>query len=219
MGADFDVHVVDLPGHGTVPAASDYRYDALVEHVRVQTAELGRFMLMGHSVGAAVAWLYAARHPGRVTRLVLLEPAAPHQSAFRHGPTPQPKHPYTFASLDDVKQMLTGFDPSATGDDIRHEYRQRPDGRWEPDFDPAIFPALVDDQRDRGEAFLAELAQVTVPVLIVRAARGFLGPEQIQEIAAGLHDVQVAEIAEAGHPVQRDQPERLAALVGAFARA
>ena len=219
IGPTFDVRVVDLPGHGAVPPAADYHYDALVDHLGREARALERFVLMGHSVGAAVAWLYAARHPERVTRLILLEPAAPHQSAFRDGPPPEPEHPFTYASPEKVRQALAGFDPAATDADIRLEYRQRPDGRWEPDFDPAIFPALADDQRDRGAELFEELRRVRAPALIIRAGRSLLRPEQLQELADAMSEVRVAEIADAGHLVQREQPGELARLVRTFALA
>ena len=71
---------LDLPGHGEAPPASDYHYGSLVAHVLKAVTGIEWFALLGHSVGAAVAWLFAARYPARVTRLILVEPAAPHQS-------------------------------------------------------------------------------------------------------------------------------------------
>ncbi|KUL24800.1 alpha/beta fold hydrolase [Actinoplanes awajinensis] len=72
--------IPDLRGTGAseVPAGPDsYRCDrqvgdveALREHVRLE-----RFDLLGHSAGATLALLYAARHPERVRRLVLVNPS------------------------------------------------------------------------------------------------------------------------------------------------
>jgi len=88
MPAGRDIVTFDLPGHGESPPANDSRYPALVEAVGRAAAGYDRFALLGHSVGGALAWLYAASHPERVTRLVLVEPAAPHRSRFLAGPTP-----------------------------------------------------------------------------------------------------------------------------------
>lgn len=93
MPAGRDVVTFDLPGHGGSPPANDYRYPALVEAVGRAAAGYHRFALLGHSVGGAVAWLYAASYPERVTRLVLVEPAAPHRSRFLAGPRPRPAIP------------------------------------------------------------------------------------------------------------------------------
>src|SRR5207247_9786808 len=143
----------DLPGHGEAPAARDYHYGSLVEHVLTAVRGVDRFALLGHSVGAAVAWLFAARYPARVTRLILVEPAAPHQSRFIHSPTPEPRHPFTYASPGDALLAMRAFDLSVTEQEIRRDYRQRTDGRWEPSFDPAVFPPLVEDAKARGQQF------------------------------------------------------------------
>ncbi len=73
---------LDVSGHGH----SDHRPDGvvthLVDHVRDVLAvvdQLGwkRFTLMGHSMGAGIACLFAAACPERVSRLVLIEGLGP----------------------------------------------------------------------------------------------------------------------------------------------
>jgi proline iminopeptidase len=71
---------LDLAGTGqsAVPAdAARYRCDRLVADVDALAVHLGldRIDLLGHSAGANLAILYAARHPECVRRLVLLGPS------------------------------------------------------------------------------------------------------------------------------------------------
>jgi pimeloyl-ACP methyl ester carboxylesterase len=71
---------LDLRGTGrsAVPADSaSYRCDRLVGDVEALRAELGleRVDLLGHSAGANLAVLYAARYPDRVGRLALVTPS------------------------------------------------------------------------------------------------------------------------------------------------
>lgn len=71
---------LDLRGTGesAVPAdPSSYRVDRQVDDIEALRVHLGldRIDLLGHSAGGALAVLYAARHPDRVNRLVLVTPS------------------------------------------------------------------------------------------------------------------------------------------------
>jgi len=99
---------------------------------------------------------------------------------------------------------------------VRHGYRQNSEGRWEPRFDPAIYPALVGDARERGEELYFELERITVPSLLLRGERSFLRPEQVAEIAALLPDVQVETVPHAGHFMVKERPEVVAQRVLQF---
>lgn len=69
---------VDLRGHGESDPADNGVYDvpALAADVKAVADHfaLRRFVLVGHSLGAAVAIAYAAAHPERVAGLVLVDP-------------------------------------------------------------------------------------------------------------------------------------------------
>lgn len=72
--------VLDLRGTGHSAAPEDkgsYRCDRQVDDVEAVREHLGldRLDLLGHSAGANLAVLYAARHPHRVRRLVLVTPS------------------------------------------------------------------------------------------------------------------------------------------------
>jgi pimeloyl-ACP methyl ester carboxylesterase len=208
-----NLRVLDLPGHGDRRSADDYRYAALVADVIQRTADLSPFPLLGWSVGGAVAWLVASRHPERVTRLVLLDPAAPHQSSFHDGPTPEPAHPYTYASVEEARQALYAVDPTITDEVIRRTYRQNERGQWEPRFDPAILPALVEDAREHGAEFRAELDQIRAPTLFLRGQHSFWRRDQQAEITTLIPDTRTATVQGAGHFMVREQPESVARLV------
>ncbi|GAA0887532.1 alpha/beta fold hydrolase [Rhodanobacter soli] len=73
----FHLIIPDLPGWGDssrVPDAS-YNIDAQAGRLDafVQTLRLQRFLLVGHSVGGAIAGVYASEHPEHVAGLALLD--------------------------------------------------------------------------------------------------------------------------------------------------
>ena len=70
---------VDLPGHGLTGAwpRDEYTVEAYADFIEVlvDTLNLDRFVLAGHSLGGAVAWTFAATRPDRVSQLILVDAA------------------------------------------------------------------------------------------------------------------------------------------------
>jgi pimeloyl-ACP methyl ester carboxylesterase len=86
---------LDLRGHGrsAAPPGNDYAVESLAQDIAAVVDSLGipRFVLVGHSMGAAAAAAYAGAHPDRVAGLVLV--GAP-------GRTPEAQVAQIMASLD-----------------------------------------------------------------------------------------------------------------------
>lgn len=77
LGARFDMHAVDLHGHGTQPAWSGPHALTLADDVALVEPTLkraGRVHLVGHSYGGAVALKAAALHPAAVASITVFEP-------------------------------------------------------------------------------------------------------------------------------------------------
>ena len=77
LKADHHVRAVNLFGYGKTPPWPNERPQSLDDQARLAEAALpagaGSFSLVGHSFGGSVAMKLAARLPGRVSRLALLE--------------------------------------------------------------------------------------------------------------------------------------------------
>ncbi|MBV1853698.1 alpha/beta fold hydrolase [Catellatospora tritici] len=69
----FRVYAVDQRGHGRSDRADAYSIDLLVADLAQLLDALGldRIVLVGHSLGGVVAYLFAARHPHRLRALVV----------------------------------------------------------------------------------------------------------------------------------------------------
>ena len=84
---------LDLPGAGlTGPDPTrDYR-DERAEQILLALMDrlgLARASLIGHSMGGRLAWRFAADHPDRVDRLVLLAPDGFASPGFEYGKAPE----------------------------------------------------------------------------------------------------------------------------------
>lgn len=79
LAPHFEVHAIDLHGHGTRPAWAGPAPMALADDAAPVDALIarrrGRLHLVGHSYGGAVALDIARRHPQRVASIVVYEPA------------------------------------------------------------------------------------------------------------------------------------------------
>src|SRR5471032_603834 len=77
FGADYDVLAIDQRGHGDSAWAQppDYTYERYAADLDefATKLDLRDFVLIGHSMGGAVALTYAAKYPGRVNRLVIVD--------------------------------------------------------------------------------------------------------------------------------------------------
>src|SRR5690348_3645176 len=75
LGAEYHVIAPDLRGHGQSEWDPQERYSddqlAADVHVLVQQLQLPPFTLIGHSMGGAVAFTYAATYPEDVKRVVI----------------------------------------------------------------------------------------------------------------------------------------------------
>lgn len=90
LAPSWRVYAPDLRGHGDSERCGPYTAQQLTADLEAFLDALGlrRVALLGHSAGAVPAYLFAARHPERVTRLVLAEPGPPFPGPPREAESP-----------------------------------------------------------------------------------------------------------------------------------
>lgn len=197
----------------------------------VDELALERFALVGHSMGAAVSIRFAARHPERLERLVLLDAGPDLPAVSRRRPRPQPRRtpPVSgFASVGAYAQALGILYPRARPEELlelaHHWLTRRPDGRFEPKLDPGLLrpenhgaePSAVARRKD-SDLLWSQLARIRCPILIVRGAHStVLSEPTARRMLAVAEDAQLVELAQAGHAVMLDAPRALAAALQGF---
>ncbi|MGB2570706.1 alpha/beta fold hydrolase [Micromonospora citrea] len=104
----------DLRGFGATDRPGRYGLEVMRDDVRALLDALGihRVTLVGHSLGAVVAYLLAEEHPDRVAALVLEEPPPPVPLGLRPSPRPQGPLPYDWAVREAVLAQLNDPDPA-----------------------------------------------------------------------------------------------------------
>jgi pimeloyl-ACP methyl ester carboxylesterase len=194
--------------------------------------------LLGHSMGANVAMLYAGVRPERVRRLVNLEGFGMPETKPHHAPKRyaqwldelrEPARLRGYDSLDDVAERLRKTNPLlsvARAAWLAPQWARRDDaGRWQILADPAhkrINPVLYQ------KAEVLECWQrIEAPVLWVEGARtdihkwwGKRYPRDDFEARIALVPrLERHVLSPAGHMLHHDQPEALAKLLEPFLNA
>jgi pimeloyl-ACP methyl ester carboxylesterase len=200
------------PDPGTPFTPDDLAGDLLAV---MDAAGVRRAHLVGHSLGAAVAVVAAARHPARVDRAALIGPAFG-------------VDPYVEAVLDHWEALARSDVPDAA----LHL------GLVLPAFGREAFerlvPAVLADmgrrptardtilrfiQCDRAQDVRAAAGRVDASVLVVAGAEDVLtGPAHARALAAALPGARVELIPGSGHTPQVERPAELARAIIPFLR-
>jgi 3-oxoadipate enol-lactonase len=163
------VYAPDLRGHGASDWPGTYTIEQLTADLAAFLDALGldRVILGGHSLGAAPAYLYAARHPARVARLILEDP-----------PPPWPRAPRVLTRPADADALP--FDWAATA--LSNQFTDPPVSDWRDALGHIQAPALLvaggpgshidQDQLADLAALIPHCELVTIPAgHLVHAAR------------------------------------------------
>lgn len=203
--------------------------DALLDHY----AQGQPARLVGHSMGAAVAGVYAGLRPGRVAQLVMMDflglKPPPEAEApvlldkwldAQARPPRLPTHADHAAFVRRLRAVNPRLAPDKAAFLAAHVGRMAGDGRVEMACDP--WHKVPSPFVYRIEDVMACWRQVTAPTLMVIAEQGYV-TERFGDDAAELRrrldcfaDHRVVTIADAGHNLQHDQPEQVAAALETF---
>ena len=98
LGSRWRCLALDLRGHGQSVRCEDYSFESMEADLRafVDAMRLDRLTLVGHSMGANVAWLFASRSPDRLDRLVIEDTAPPSPERLVPEPPADPPGPVDF---------------------------------------------------------------------------------------------------------------------------
>jgi pimeloyl-ACP methyl ester carboxylesterase len=167
--------------------------------------------LVGSSWGGLVSLAYAARHPGAVRRLALVDVAP----SSTQGQDEVPPMAYDFADHAEVVAAERAANPNAPDEmiEIAARYGTRPGegGRLYRKRDPYLMTRWPFRADDRWE----ELSGLDLPVLVVHAAQSFI-PGEVAERMAKETGGTLVEIDPSGHVVPLENPSDLADALVSF---
>ena len=212
MQDSYHVIALDQRGHGDSDWAQDGAYTA--EDFRddlaafIDTLEVEKPVIVGHSMGGRNAIIYAGTHPEKTDRLVAID------SRLRSDPINAMaiqlmansilEH---LTSIEEGVEALIKFSPSIprelAEDLVANGARKLADGSYAPKFDltmkdQALSKLLVSD-------LWSYLEKIICPTLIMRGANSPIMPKDVaQKMVEVLPNGQFSEIENAGHLVPQE---------------
>lgn len=213
-----DVYALDFRGHGDSDHPATRRVGAFNDDLEAVVAWLSRpdVVLIGHSLGAAVALDHAARF-SETRGLVLVDLARGGQPAVGRRARLALSLRRTYRTRQEAIDRFRFLPESSHASEAlrlriaTQSVREEGDGRFGYKFDPAWFGLPPRPRPDLG--------RITCPTLLVRGAESaLLTREAAQSFVAEVAGARLVEIPESGHHVLVDQPERLCAAVADFLR-
>ena len=224
--ADHHVFALDMRGHGDSAWADQHTYSwkTYAEDINalVEKFDLRDFVLVGHSMGGMISLVYAATHPGRVGRLVIVDSVmlmpmdrVTNMRAFGERPSKG------YATQEDLvaRYRLEGAETQMAAPEVLHHMamhsgRQEADGQWRHKADRSVYANF---QQIAGVPLWEK---VKVPALVIRGGERSprFTPEVLSEIRALAPQVQMAEVPASDHHVTLDNPQGFVDVVQKFLR-
>lgn len=215
----YHVLAVDQRGHGDSGWGGEggYALEDYYEDLRAVVAArgLGRFTLIGHSLGGRVAMLYAHRHPEQLERLVLVD-ITPGRSTPMPAGSAQPQAAREFDTPDAASAYLARLMSRAPRhlleESAREGLKRTAGGRYVWKYDPMLF-----SRRAATVDLWEAVRTISAPTLLQYGSESDVVDAALAaRLAAAMPRCTVERIESAGHGLFTDQPDAFAASVSRF---
>ena len=194
-----DVYALDLPGHGKSEGPGEDSIDGYVQvvHDWAQALELPPFVIVGHSMGGAIAQTFALRHPEMLKGMILVATGARLRV-----------HPKILdgirTDMNAVGEMLVdwAYGQMATPEQKRQFLKQ---------FNSVDADVMYGDWAACNVFDVREqLPAIQVPTLVISGSMDVMTPEKYgRYMAENLPNADFALIEGGGHMLMIEQPQML----------
>ena len=228
----YTVYAPDLRGHGDSQWALGGMYslpEFVLDLATLANALEGPLILVGHSLGGAIALQYAGVFPERVAKVVAIEglgpPVIEHRPADErmrqwvdHMHSVEERRLRRYRSLEEAVRRMLEVNPHLSLEMAlhltAHGSRRNEDGTYSWKFDNyvRIHSPYEFNLRDAQDIW----SQIRVPVLLLKGAESPWGDADRDGRAQVIPNHRTAVFERAGHWLHHDQRDRFLQVVGDF---
>lgn len=228
LESEYQCLIYDQRGHGrSFKPDTGYTPEILAEDLDKMTTELGwnRFHLVGHSMGARVAMVFAQHYPDKLISLTLEDMGPDVQAeSYRYYEEMLNIVPTPFHSKDEMKaffseQFLKLFHPKEQPEVLltflQANIEEKSSGLYDWRFSKNAIIEIVREGhlKDRW----MELSSVRIPTLLIRGEKShILSAEVFEEMQQVNPLIQAVEIKGAGHWVHFEKYEEFTQILHKF---
>lgn len=226
------LYSLDLPGHGYSghrPKGIKYHYlDYIADIIAVlDSLNLRKVILMGHSLGGGLASIVAGTFPDRVDKLVLIEGIGPMTRDPENSPqyllksieqmkTSSNRMPPVYKSVDEIiaaRAKVGDVSLESVKILVKRGIIELEDGvTWR--SDPRL--RVVSPSYLTEEQVNAFLKRITVPTLLITSENGLFSDEQRLQARCDQIENLKHEHIPGNHHVHLDNPDAVAVLINSF---
>lgn len=222
----YHIIATDVRGRGESAWSPEglYEYEDYVADLSeiVNGLGLGRFTLVGTSMGGIIAIAYAGAHPDRLERLVINDIGPDVESGSYRISDAIAATPTAFASLAEVLEYLRQRFPtrarmsaSEQEEQVRYALKQETDGRWVWKWDPELRRQRAASPTLTRPPLWPVLANLQCPTLVVWGMQSdVLSEAQSERMVKTLAHGQRVPVPGVGHAPSLLEPEAIKALDG-----
>jgi pimeloyl-ACP methyl ester carboxylesterase len=216
----YHVLALDQRGHGDSDWAPQYGLGPMANDLLgfIDALNLDEVTLIGLSMGGLVSFVFAAAHPDRVARMVIMDigPEIAPEGSSNVASALAARD--VFGSEDEAFALARAGNPRPADATLRHRVthalRPLPDGTLTYKYDKELRRnprALFDHTQDE---LWAAWRALSCPVLLVRGADSdVLAADVAQRMLAENPNVSFASIPDCGHSITLDSPDGLLEVV------
>ncbi len=220
LAAERDVYAIEVIGHGVAPGrAAPYSFEGCARFVNAAIEALGleQVHLVGSSYGGEFVWRAALNRPDQIASLVLLDSSGyerreqdwlPEEVEMRDNP------------LAKIGWILNSRERITTA--LAPHFAEIPPDRVEEFYlvcaNAANWKAMIDLARDENGEREGELAQLSVPTLVLWGGADIAYPLEVygQRFAQDIPDARLEVLDGAGHYPHEERPGEVSERLETF---